>query len=111
MIAMFVLIMQFLWRYVEDLVGKGLSYSVIIEFMVYTSASLIPMALPISVLLSSIMVFGNLAEHNELMAMKSAGISLTRIMQPLLIAVLFLTVGAFYFANNVLPYSNMKMRS
>ncbi len=111
LISMFVLLMQFLWRYVEDLVGKGLSAGVVAEIMLYASSSLVPMALPLAVLLASIMVFGNLAEHNELMAMKSAGISLLRIMQPLILIALAISIFAFYFANFVLPHSNLKMRS
>lgn len=110
-IAMFVLLMQFLWRYVEDLVGKGLSAGVVLEVVLYASSSLVPMALPLSVLLSSIMVFGNLAEHNELIALKSAGISLVRIMGPLVWIVLALAGVAFVFADRVLPYSNLKMRA
>jgi len=103
--------MQFLWRYVEDFVGKGLSTGVIIEIMMYASSSLVPMALPLAVLLSSIMVFGNLAEHNELMAIKSAGVSLIRIMQPIMIITIFITIFAFFFSNYTLPRSNLKMRS
>ncbi|HON19517.1 MAG TPA: LptF/LptG family permease [Salinivirgaceae bacterium] len=110
-ISMFVLLMQFLWRYIEDLVGKGLPYDVIAEILLYACASLVPMALPLSVLLASIMVFGNLAEHNELMAMKSAGISLLRIMQPLIFIAIGLTFFAFYFADQVVPKSNLRMRS
>jgi lipopolysaccharide export system permease protein len=102
--------MQFLWRYVEDLVGKGLSLGVVAEILMYASSSLVPMALPLAVLLASIMVFGNLAEHNELMAMKSAGVSLIRIMQPLILIAIFISFFAFYFSNYVLPHSNLKMR-
>ena len=108
---MFVLLMQFLWRYVEDLVGKGLSTSVVLEVLLYASSSIVPMALPLAVLLASIMVFGNLAEHNELMAMKSAGISLVRLMQPLIFIAILISVFAFYFSDRVLPFSNLKMRS
>lgn len=108
---MFVLLMQFLWRYVEDFVGKGLSLGVILEILLYASSSLVPMALPLAILLSSIMVFGNLAEHNELMAMKSAGVSLLRMMQPLIIIVVIISAFAFYFTNKTLPRSNLKMRS
>lgn len=103
--------MQFLWKYIDDLVGKGLEFSVISELLLYTSASLVPMALPLAVLLSSIMTFGNLAEYNELLALKSAGISLSKIMAPVMIVSIFITFAAFAFNNNVLPYSNLKMRS
>jgi lipopolysaccharide export system permease protein len=101
--------MQFLWKYIDDLVGKGLELSVIFELLSYASAGLVPLALPLAVLLSSIMTFGNLAEHNELMAIKSAGISLFRIMSPLIVFIALVGVGAFYFSNNVMPYTNLKM--
>ncbi len=110
-IVVFVLLMQFLWKYIDDLVGKGLQLPVVSELLLYTSASLVPMALPLAVLLASIMTFGNLAEHNELLALKSAGISLQKIMAPLIILVVFITLGAFFFNNNMLPFSNLKMRS
>jgi lipopolysaccharide export system permease protein len=110
-IALFILLMQFLWRYLDDLVGKGLEVNVILELLMYASTSLVPMALPLAILLSSIMTFGNLGEHNELMAIKSAGISLTRIMQPLIIMVIFISIGAFMFSNNVMPYTNLKMQT
>ncbi len=108
-ISMFILLMQFLWRYIDELVGKGLEFSVIAELLMYACCSLVPMALPLAVLLSSIMTFGNLAEHNELVAIKSAGISLIQIMRPLIIFVMLLSAGAFFFSNNVMPYTNLKM--
>lgn len=107
-ISMFVLLMQMLWRYIDELVGKGLDFSVISELLFYFSMSLIPMALPLAVLLSSIMTFGTMGENYELIALKSAGISLYRIMYPLIILILFLTVFAFFFSNNILPIANMK---
>jgi lipopolysaccharide export system permease protein len=103
--------MQFLWRYIDDLVGKGLQFNVLMELMVYTAATLVPLALPLSLLLSSIMTFGNLGEHYELTALKSAGISLQRIMTPLITITLFISIGAFLFSNHVLPIANLKMRS
>ncbi len=103
--------MQFLWRYIEDLVGKGLAFYTVGELLVYTSASLVPMALPLAVLLAALMTFGNLGENNELMAMKSAGISLQRIMKPLIVLIVGICVGAFYFSNYVIPFANLKMRS
>lgn len=103
--------MQFLWKYIDDLVGKGLEMSVISELLLYTSASLVPMALPLAVLLSSIMTFGNMAEYNELLALKAAGISLQKIMAPVMFVSIVITFAAFAFNNNVLPYSNLKMRS
>ena len=78
LIAIFLLLMQFLWKYIDDLVGKGLDFITISKLLFYASARFVPMALPISVLLSSIMTFGNIAERNELNAIKSAGISLTK---------------------------------
>jgi lipopolysaccharide export system permease protein len=103
--------MQFLWRYIDELVGKGLDTKTIGELMMYTSASLVPMALPLSILMSSLMTFGNLGEHYELSAIKASGISLQKILRPLVLVVLFMSFGAFFFANNVLPYSNLQMRS
>ena len=111
LIVIFVLLMQFLWRYIDDLVGKGLEMPVIAELLMYTSASLVPMALPLAVLLASIMTFGNLGEHNELLGFKSAGISLHKIMAPVVVLVAFITIGAFLFNNNLLPITNLKMRS
>src|SRR5690606_19173053 len=86
-IALFVLVMQFLWKYIDDLVGKGLNTFVLFELIFYASARLVPLALPLAVLLSSIMTFGSLGEHLELTAMKASGISLLRMMQPLVITV------------------------
>ncbi|MCB0429940.1 MAG: LptF/LptG family permease [Flavobacteriales bacterium] len=108
-IALFMLVMQFLWKYVDDLVGKGLEANVIAELLMYASASLVPMALPLAILLSSIMVFGNLGEKYELAACKSAGISVQRLMRPLTIVALIISGCAFYFANNILPIANLKM--
>ncbi|MFZ5940248.1 MAG: LptF/LptG family permease [Bacteroidota bacterium] len=110
-IVIFILLMQFLWRYIDDLIGKGLELKVIAEFLLYTSASLVPMAMPLAVLLASLMSFGNLAENLELLAFKSSGVSLFRIMAPITVLVTFLTAGAFVFSNNVLPVANLKMRS
>ncbi|MDL2283487.1 LptF/LptG family permease, partial [Odoribacter sp. OttesenSCG-928-G04] len=107
-ISMFVLLMQMLWRYIDELVGKGLDFSIIMELLFYFSMTLIPMALPLAVLLSSIMTFGNLGENYELIALKSAGISLYRIMFPLIIVVVLLSVATFLFSDNVLPVANMK---
>jgi lipopolysaccharide export system permease protein len=103
--------MQFLWRYIDELVGKGLEFKTIAQFLMYTAATLVPMALPLSILMSSLMTFGNLGENYELTAMKASGVSLQRIMAPLVIVVVFMSFGAFFFANNVLPYANLQMRS
>ena len=108
-IAIFILLMQFMWMHVNDLVGKGIGLGVLSEFFIYATASVIPLALPLAILLSSLIAFGNLAEKFELTAMKAAGISLFRIMRPLAIAVTILSVGAFFFSNNVLPKSQMKL--
>jgi lipopolysaccharide export system permease protein len=110
-IAMFFLVMQFLWKYIDDFMGKGLEMTVMFELLFYVSATLIPLALPLAVLFSSIMTFGNLAEHNELTALKSAGMSLSKVMRPMLIFIFMLSVGAFYFSNYVLPIANLKWRA
>lgn len=107
-IVLFVLLMQFLWKYVDDLVGKGLEMKVLAEMLFYASFGLLPYAFPLAMLLASIMTFGSLGENNELVAMKSAGISLFRIMRPLIIIAAFVTIVAFYFANNILPKTNLK---
>lgn len=103
--------MQFLWQYFEDMVGKGLEGWVLVQLLLYASASLVSMALPLAILLSSIMTFGNLGENYELVALKSSGISLQRIMRPLAILALFLSLIAFYFSNNILPVANLKFKS
>jgi lipopolysaccharide export system permease protein len=108
-IAQFLLLMQFLWKYIDDLVGKGFDVSVIAELLMYASAGLIPLSLPLAVLLSSLLTFGNLGEHNELMALKASGISLWRILFPLQVFMVALSIGAFVFMNNVLPVTNLKM--
>ncbi|MBI3238765.1 MAG: LptF/LptG family permease, partial [Flavobacteriia bacterium] len=111
LISMFMLIMQFTWKYIDDLMGKGLGAGVITELLFYVSAGLIPLALPLAILLSSIMTFGNLAENNELTALKSSGLSLFRIMRPLTVVVFFIALGTFYFANYVIPVANLKWHS
>jgi len=108
-ISLFVLLMQFLWVYLDELVGKGLEFSVILEFIVYTMAMLMTNALPLAMLLASIMTFGDLGENNELLAMKAAGISLYRIMKPVIVLSIFLSIGSFYFYNNVIPVSYKKL--
>jgi len=107
-IALFALIMQFLWKYIDDLVGKGLEISVIAELIFFMSASVVPLALPIATLLSSIMTFGNLGERYELVALKSAGISFVRFMRSLVVVSVLLSGLAFAFANYVLPVANLK---
>lgn len=110
-IAVFVLLMQFIWKYIDDLVGKGLEFSVIAELLIYASATFVPMALPIAVLFASIMTMGNFGEKYELVAMKAGGVSIRRVMTPLAIVALLLTGIAFYFSNNVLPVAMLKYRS
>lgn len=107
-IAFFVLMMQSLWKYIDDLVGKGLDFFTICSFLWYASASLLIFAMPIAILISSIMTFGNMGEHFELVAIKSAGISLLRFMRPLLFVTLMLCGITFIFANYVIPYANLK---
>ncbi len=108
-ICLFIVLMQFLWRFVDDLVGKGLSVSVIGELFFYAALTMVPTALPLAVLLASLMVFGNLGEKFELTAMKASGISLFRIMRPLMWLMAFVAIGAFFFQNNVLPVAQTKM--
>ena len=110
-ICIFILLMQFLWKHFNDLIGKGIGFGVISEFFLYSAATLVPMALPLAILLASIMTFGNLGENFELTAMKSAGISLFRIMRPILIFIVALSGLAFVFSNNILPVSQAKLWS
>src|ERR1700760_856199 len=105
---MFVLLMLFLWKYIDDMIGKGFEWYVILELMVYASATNVGMALPLSVLLSSIMTYGSLGENYELVAIKSAGISLRRALAPMLVAVGILSVAAFVFSDYMLPKANLK---
>lgn len=110
-IALFILDMQFLWVYADDLMGKGLETSVILELMVYASARFVNMALPLAILMSSIMTMGTLAEHYELTAIKSSGQSLIRILRPLVVVIVLIAIGAFYFSNNGWPIANLKFRT
>ncbi|MCS6818331.1 MAG: LptF/LptG family permease [Chitinophagales bacterium] len=107
-IALFVLVMQFLWKYIDDLVGKGISTWVLAELLFYASAKLVPLALPLAALLASIMTMGSFGEHLEITAAKAAGISLLRFMQPLFFASICIAVLALLFSNYVLPVSNLK---
>ena len=108
-ICLFIVIMQFLWRYIDELVGKGLSIDLIAELFFHAALSLLPLALPLSILLAALMTFGDLGEHIELTALKSSGISLTTIMKPIAILMVFVAIGAFFFMNNALPKSQVKM--
>ena len=107
-ICVFILLMQFLWKYIDELVGKGLEWIVVAELLAYASLALVPMAFPLAMLLASIMTFGNLGENYELVAMKASGISLFRIMRPIFLVAILLTIFAFYFSNNILPKTNLK---
>ena len=110
-IVMFVLMMNIVWRYIDELVGKGLSAGIIIELMTYFMANMIPMGLPLSMLLAAIMTMGNLGENYELLAMKSAGMSLVKITKPLIILVSIVSVGSFFIGNNLVPNANKKLFS
>jgi lipopolysaccharide export system permease protein len=105
---MFMLILQFFWVYIDDLMGKDLGVLVILELLFYVSASIIELALPLTILLSSLMTIGNLAEHNELTALKASGFSLLRILRPLIVIVLLLACTTFFFSNYVIPAANLK---
>ena len=108
-IVLFIVLMQFLWKYIDDLVGKGLSFSVMAELFFYAAVTLVPMALPLAILLASLMTFGNLGERSELTAIKASGISLLKVMKPLIILVMTVAVGAFFFQNDILPKAQVKM--
>jgi lipopolysaccharide export system permease protein len=110
-ITLIVLILQFFWLYIDDFVGKGIDTGIIFEFVLYQSAVLVPLALPLAILLSSLMTFGNLGETFELVAIKSAGISLLRFMRPVLVVCVFLAGIAFAFSNYVIPVANLKSRT
>lgn len=110
-IALFVLVMQTLWLYIDEIAGKGVGLFLMMELLGYLSVSMIPLALPIAILISSVMVLGNLAERYELSSMKSAGVPLWRIMLPLMVLNFGIAVGSFYCSNNLIPVSNLKFRS
>ena len=110
-ITLLVLVMQFFWLYIDDFVGKGLGIDIVLKFIWYQSAVLIPLALPLAILLSSLMTFGSLGESFELVAIKSAGISLLRFMRPLFIISLFVSGIAFLFSNYIIPVAFLKSRT
>lgn len=110
-ICLFLVLMQFLWKYIEDMVGKGLEYSVLGEMFLYAALTLIPLALPLSILLASLMVFGKLGESLELLSIKSAGIPLLKMMKPLIVMVIIISIGAFFFQNNAMPKIQSKFVS
>ena len=108
LVVMFVLLMLFLFKYIDDMIGKGFAWYIILELMMYSSATNVQMALPLSVLLSVIMTYGSLGENYELVAIKAAGISLTRAMFPMIIIISVLSVIAFIFSDYMLPVANLK---
>ena len=110
-ITLFVLVLQFFWLYIDDIVGKGVDMVTIGKLIAYVGATVVPLALPLAILLSSIMTFGNLGESFELVAIKSAGIPLLRFMRPIFIVTIFLSGLAFLFNNNVIPVANLKMQT
>ena len=108
-IVVFILMMQFLWVYIDELVGKGLTLGIILEFMAWGSTTMLPLSLPLATLLASVMTIGNMAENNELIAIKSAGISLQRVLAPLMAVSAVISVGAFFAANNLVPVAFNKI--
>lgn len=109
LISLFVLTMQFFWLYIDDLVGKGLDLPTLLYLIGLVTLSWVPVALPLALLFSSIMTFGNLGESFELVAIKAAGIPLVRFMRPLVVITIFLSGLAFLFANNIIPVTQLKL--
>lgn len=110
-VAEFILLTQYMLKYLDDLVGKDLGLSVIAELLMYFSMNMLPVALPLAVLLSSLMTFGNLGEHMELTAIKTSGISLVRTLLPIFVFTIFVSIFAFFFNNNIVPKANLKAYS
>ena len=110
-VAIFILLMQFLWTWVDEFIGKGVEFAVMFKLLFYTSVTFVPMALPLAILLSSLMCFGNLGEYYELVAMKASGISTWKVMRPLLYFSLTMSILGFFFSNNVMPVANLRMQS
>jgi len=108
-VCLFILLMQFIWKYVEDMVGKGVEIKILIEMFAYAALYLVPLGLPLAILLASLMTFGNLGEHFELLSIKAAGISLMRIMKPLIILIAFIAVIDFVFQNHIAPKAQGKL--
>lgn len=111
LVAMFIFNMQFLWKYIDDIIGKGLDLSIIFELLFYQSLAMIPRAMVFGVLIASVMTLGNLAEHYELVTMKSAGLSLFRVMSPLILFALFLASISFLFSDQLIPVTALKFKS
>lgn len=110
-IVLFIMIMQFLWMYVDDLAGKGLELMILLELLLHSALVFVPTALPLGILLAALMTFGNMGENFELSAIKASGISLQRLMRPLIILICLIGIGSFLFSNEVVPYSNSKFRT
>lgn len=110
LIVVFVFLMQFLWLYVDDFVGKGLEMDVLMKLFFYMSTTFVPMALPLAILLASLMSFGNLGEHYELVAMKASGISIWKVMRPLVTFSVLMSIMAFIFSNSILPVTTLKSK-
>lgn len=108
-ISLFVLMMQFVWQYVDQLIGKGLTLDILAQFFTYMALMMVPQALPLAILLSSLITFGNLGESSELTAIKAAGISLMQTLRPLAIIVVGIALLSFYFQNNIGPQSKKKI--
>ena len=108
-ISLFVLMMQFVWKYIDTLIGKGLTLDVMAQFFWYMAQMMVPQALPLAILLSSLITFGNLGESSELTAIKAAGISLMQTLRPLIVFVTLIAIGSFYFQNDLGPRANKKM--
>lgn len=109
LVVVFILVMQFLWLYIDELVGKGLSMKVIFEFLAWGSVTMLPLSLPLATLLASMMTLGTLGENNELLAIKAAGVSLQRVMIPLGVACVVVSVGAFFISNDLIPVAYNKI--
>ena len=108
-ISLFVVMMQFLWKYIDELVGKGLSFDVYAKFFFYAAETLVPMALPLAILLASLISFGNIGERLELLAIKAAGISLFRTLRPLIVLNVLLSLASFHFQNKIAPEAWQKL--
>ena len=110
-ICLFIILMQFLWVQIENFVGKGIDIPVLAELFLYAALSFVPMALPLAILLASLMTFGGLGERLELLAIKASGVSLLRAMKPLIVLMILITIGSFLFQNEVTPRINIKFRT
>ena len=108
-ISLFIIVMQFIWLRIDDMIGKGIPLEIMAKFFFYASLSSATIALPLAILLASLMTFGNLGERLELIAMKTAGISLFRIMRPIMIFIFFIVIGAFFYSNYVIPIAQQRM--